>query len=221
VAHVLDLLLPQRCLGCGHPGAQVCVVCLACLPRIEPPMCTRCGAPTAWPVARCSECAGRRLAFASARAAVAYDDRVRRIVAGWKERGLRGIAARAAEIVAEAVPRPAAWLVTFVPPDDDRTLRRGHHPPERLARELAAVWELPVGRTLERRRASRRQQGLPLAERRRNVRGAFRTSGRVPSAVCLVDDVYTSGSTVAEAASALRAAGARKVLVVTFARAVR
>jgi predicted amidophosphoribosyltransferase len=221
VAHVLDLLLPQRCLVCGHPGAQVCVVCLACLPRIEPPLCERCGAPTAWPVARCSECAGRRLAFATARAAVAYDDRVRAIVAGWKERGLRGIAAHAADLVAEAVPRPPAWLLTFVPPDDERTLRRGHHPPERLARELAAGWQLPMARVLERRRSSRRQQGLSLAERRRNVRGVFRATGRVPSAVCLVDDVYTSGSTVAAAASALRAAGARRVVVVTFARAVR
>ena len=68
---------------------------------------------------------------------------------------------------------------------------------------------------------SRRQRGLSLAERRRNVGGAFRARVAVPSTVCLVDDVYTSGATVAAAAAALRAAGARRVEVVCFARAVR
>jgi predicted amidophosphoribosyltransferase len=53
------------------------------------------------------------------------------------------------------------------------------------------------------------------------VAGAFRATGRVSRRVALVDDVYTTGSTVAAAASALRRAGARRVEVVTFARAVR
>src|SRR3954454_4542713 len=98
--HLLDLLLPRRCLVCGRAGALVCEPCGAALPRLRGPLCARCGAPVAWPVARCAECAGRRLAFASARAAVRYDDRVRRVVAGWKDRGLRGLAALAADVVA-------------------------------------------------------------------------------------------------------------------------
>lgn len=142
-------------------------------------------------------------------------------MAGWKERGLRGIAAHAAALVAEAVPRPDVSLLTFVPPDRDRLLERGHHPAERLAGELGARWDLPVERTLARTRTLRRQRGLPLAERRRNVRGAFRAVRSVPRAVALVDDVFTSGATAAAAASALRASGARRVQVITFARAVR
>ncbi len=69
-----------------------------------------------WPVERCRECAGRRLGFATARAAVEYDDAVRRIVGGWKERGLRRLAAEAAALIADAVPRPAVDVLTFVPP---------------------------------------------------------------------------------------------------------
>jgi predicted amidophosphoribosyltransferase len=218
---VLDLLLPQRCLVCGAGGAQLCAGCRGRLPRLEPPLCDRCGAPTAWPVARCRECAGRRLAFATARAAVAYDDGVRRLVAGWKERGLRRLADAAAEVVGERLPRPAAAVVTFVPADEGRRLHRGHHPAERLARALAAGWELPCEPLLERSRSAPRQRGLPLAARRRNVAGSFRAVEPVRGTALLVDDVYTSGATVAAAASALRAAGARRVDVVTFARAIR
>jgi len=172
-------------------------------------------------VRRCRECAGRRLAFATARAAVAYDDAVRRLVAGWKERGLRRLSEQAAEVVAERVPRPAAALVTYVPADTRRRLERGHHPAERLARALAERWELPCEQLLARAGPSQRQRGLTLAERRRNVAGAFRATSSARGTVLLVDDVYTSGATAAAAASVLRAAGARRVDVATFARAIR
>ena len=113
-----------------------------------------------------------------------------------------------------------ALLVTFVPPDGDRSLKRGHHPPAGLARELGRRWDLPVQPLLERTRPLRPQRGLSRRERQRNVRDAFRarsTRGKV----LLVDDVYTTGATVSAAASALRGAGASSVEVVTFARAVR
>jgi predicted amidophosphoribosyltransferase len=218
---MLDVLLPQRCLVCGAGGGQLCGACRARLPLLQPPLCERCGAPTAWPVARCRECAGRRLAFATARAAVAYDDSARRLVAGWKERGLRRLAEAAAELVTERLPRPAVGIVTFVPPDRGRRLERGHHPAERLAVALAARWELPCRPLLVRAGSSQRQRGLSLTARRRNVAGAFRPVTAVRGVILLVDDVYTSGATVNAAASALRGAGARRVEVMTFARAMR
>lgn len=219
---MLDLLLPRRCLVCGAGGIQLCTGCLAGLPRLAEPLCARCGAPTAWPVRRCRECSGRRIAFATARAAVAYDGAVRNIVAAWKERGLSRLADPAAALVAERTPRPTSIaVVTFVPADAARRLDRGHHPAERLARALAARWELPCEPLLVRTGHSERQRGLSLAERRRNVRGAFRAAPHSHRTVLLVDDVYTSGATASAAASALRAAGARRVDVATFARAVR
>jgi ComF family protein len=218
---VLDLLLPQRCVVCREGGAQLCERCLAGLERIRRPLCARCGAPAAHPVSRCRECSGRRLAFASARAAVEYDDAVRALVRAWKERNLRRLAAAAVALTAEAVERPLADAVTFVPPDRGRLLERGHHPAETLASGLADGWELAAVALLRRTRPSQPQRGLPLAERRRNVAGSFAARAAVPRRVVLVDDVYTTGSTVAAAASALRKAGARRVEVVTFARAIR
>ena len=208
-------------MACGRLGEAICAWCLADLPRLRGPCCERCGAPTAWPVARCLECAGRRLAFASARAAVAYLGPVRPLVAAWKERGLRHLAEEAADVIANTVERPCVDVLAFAPADGDRSVKRGHHPAERLARELALRWELPVVRALGRTRAPRPQRGLTLAERRRNVAGSFVAVSKVPARVGLIDDVFTTGATASAASSALRRAGARHIAVVTFARAIR
>jgi ComF family protein len=218
---LLDLLLPQRCLACGEPGHAVCPPCLDALPRIAPPLCDRCGAPTAWPVAQCSECSGRRIGFTTARAAVVYDAAARAILGAWKERGRRLLAATAADLVTGALERPSAAAIVPVPPDPERGLRRGHHPAGRLGGELGERWDLPLLPALDRERAAARQRGLSRDARRRNVAGAFVARERVPVRVILVDDVYTTGATAGAAASALRKAGARHVSVVTFARAVR
>ena len=218
---LLDAVLPRRCVVCRFVGDLLCEGCAQALERIRPPLCERCGAPTAWPVRRCAECTGRRIAFAAARAAVVYDARAKALVSAWKEHGLRRLAAQAADVTREALERPGVALVTFVPSDSERARERGHHPAEALARALAERWALPVAPLLRRTRPLERQAGLSRRERRRNVRGAFVASAAVPRTVCLVDDVYTSGATASAAASALRAAGARRVEVVTFARAAR
>jgi predicted amidophosphoribosyltransferase len=216
---VLDLLLPQRCVVCGGGRSQLCAGCREELPRLEPPLCTRCGAPTAWPVERCRECAGRRLGFAAAHAAVGYDRAARRFVHAWKERGLRRLALEAAQLVAERLPPPEVEALTFVPADRGRRLERGHNPAERLALELAAIWELPCLPLLERTRGGRQRGSSAVA--RRTVRGAFRPACLAPRRVVVVDDVYTTGATAAAAASALRAAGSRRVEAIAFARTLR
>ncbi len=159
--------------------------------------------------------------FATARAAVVYDDAARLLVAAWKDRGLRSLAALAAELVSEVVARPNVYTIVFVPSDPVRRLTRGYNPAERLAVTLGERWQLPVVPLLARSPGVVPQRGLPLAERRRNVRGVFQATRAAPRELVLVDDVYTSGATVSAAASALRKAGARRVEVVTFARAVR
>jgi predicted amidophosphoribosyltransferase len=219
--NLLDLLLPERCAGCGREGAGFCAGCLGQLVRLREPLCARCGAPVAWPVARCRECAGRRLAFARARAAVAYEGVAVRFVGAWKQGGRRSFAETAAAVVCEALIPPNAAALVFVPAAPGRELWRGHNPAERLAAELSSAWQLPLRPLLARVRNPRPQRGLLLAERRRNVAGAFRAVGRAAATVVLVDDVYTSGATATAAASALRQAGARSVEVVTFARALR
>jgi len=218
---LLDVLLPQRCASCELPGHALCPGCRDSLVRLSPPFCARCGAPGTWPVRRCAECSGRRIAFTTARAAIVYDAAASRFVQAWKERGQRRLARDAASLVVETLSRPDVGALAYVPSDGERALQRGHRPAEALARELGRAWELPVATLVRRSRSVERQRGLGLKERRRNVAGAFASARASPSRVCLVDDVYTSGATAAAAASALRRGGARRVEVVTFARAVR
>lgn len=218
----LWLLLPQRCAVCQVAGVQLCGSCLRSFTRLAPPVCARCGAPGAWPVERCVECSGRRLAFASARAAVAYDDGARAFVHVWKEGGRRDLARLAGLLVADVVRRPAAAeVISFVPSDPARRRARGHAPAESLARALSAHWSLPVVALLRRTRRIERQRGRSSSDRRANVRGAFTCAAAVRAGVCLVDDVYTTGATAASCASALRRGGAPRVDVVCFARTLR
>ena len=119
------------------------------------PLCGRCGAPTAWPVDRCLECSGRRLAFASARAAVAYSGAARPLVRAWKERGLRPFAAVAAELVAEVVPRPGG--------------RRHHLYPARRRPQPEARPPAGGGARPRARRAAGTSRPTPLLERTRPV----------------------------------------------------
>jgi len=217
---LLGVLLPERCVACGAGEELLCSDCRHGLFVLRGTLCARCGCLTAWPVERCGECTGRRLSFASARAAVAYEGAGRALVVAWKERGLRRVAGIAADLVVATVPRPEVAALAFVPGDGDRVGWRGLNTAEELARALGARWALPVEGLLARARRVRPQRGLSKAERRANIRAAFRASGAPPPSVALVDDVYTTGATTSAAARELKAAGARRVHVVTFARSL-
>jgi len=216
----IDLLAPPGCALCLALEGPLCATCLRSLPLLGGPLCARCGMPTDLDVRECRGCRGRRLGFASARAGLAYEGRARDLVHAFKDRAQRGLAAPAAALVAIAVPRPTAQVLTWVPADRWRLIQRGYHPPELLARELGAAWAIDARPLLSADGRLRPQRGLGSAARRANVRGAFRAAAPAPPSVVLVDDVHTTGATLSEAARTLRRAGAEEVHAVTLARAV-
>jgi predicted amidophosphoribosyltransferase len=218
---LLDLVLPERCAVCDLPGSTLCDPCRSSIIPLVPPVCERCGSPGPWPVRQCAECSGRRLAFVNARSAIVYDELARAFVRAWKERGRRGLARAAAALVCEVLPLPEADCIVPVPGDPERARERGDVPSRALAGELGRSWSLPVLDVLERTKVLPRQRGLSLEERRRNVRGSVVARSTLPKVACVVDDVYTSGATADACAAACRRAGARRVQVVTLARAVR
>ena len=135
----LDLLVPPACAICRAPGPLLCIRCMESLTLLDGPGCSRCGRPAVRPVEDCPACRGRRLGFASAAAALRYDDDAgRALVHGLKDGGLRGLAAPAAGLMALVIPRPDADLLTWVPADPVRRAMRGYHPPQLLAEQLSA-----------------------------------------------------------------------------------
>lgn len=221
MGRLLDLLLPPACAACGLPGPVACAGCLCSLEPLEPPLCEGCGAPVPVPVGRCPGCRGR---VAGARQAVAYSAAAPALVAALKDGRRRALAAVLAERIAQAVPAPplGAALVP-VPLGPRRLAARGFNQSLLIARELARRWGRPVAESLARVREEPAQRGASATTRARQAAGAFAPAGAdpVPAHALLVDDVHTTGATLADCARALRAGGARTVGAACFARALR
>jgi ComF family protein len=215
---LLDLVLPPACAACGLPGGAACTSCLASLAPLPEPWCPGCGAPVPVPVARCPACRGP---IEGARQAVAYTGPATALVAALKDQRRRGLAAVLAEVVVERVPRPPEGATLVPVPLGRRRLReRGFNQSALLARELGRRWALPVAEPLMRVREAADQRGARASARARQVAGAFvvRPGGATPRRPWLVDDVHTTGATLAACARALLTAGAPRSGAVAFAR---
>lgn len=240
-----QLLLPAECLLChallsSRDGERiVCPLCRHRWRAVRPPWCARCGQPEPH-FGPCRLCAEWPAALRSVRSAVWLDEHARPAVHALKYGGLPRIADDLA--LALASLRPAAdgssgSALIPIPLAPKRLRTRGYNQSEVLARALARTWRIPViVDVLVRARETPTQTALTPGTRLANVAGAFDVRRAAcdmwrrrlqNNAACdtphvtfvLVDDVFTTGATLAEAARALELAGVTSINGITFARA--
>jgi ComF family protein len=228
-------LFPSFCKICGtlleRPGERV--LCEGCLGKIRPATASACilcgrffdgeGGPHT-----CAACLERRPPFDRHRSCAPYRGELKEALLLFKYRRFRSLGKPLGRFVADALAEEIIlWdkvdVVVPVPLHARRRRERGFDQARILAREIGRLRRLPVAAGVLRKvRNIPPQTSLERDERRTNVRGAYeavgadRIRGRV---VLLVDDVFTTGSTIGECAAVLKRAGAKEVRAVTVAQA--
>lgn len=232
----LRLIYPPQCLSCAERVEHDHALCPRCwrdTPFLRGLVCDGCGVPLpgeadSGPVV-CDDCLRIARPWSRGRAAMLYDGNARRIVLGLKHADRLDLARACGRWLAAAA-RPLlapGVLVAAVPLHWTRLLRRRYNQSAVLAQALAAEAGLECcPDLLVRRRRTPSQEGRDLSARFANLDGAIalhpRRGGRAEGRrVLLVDDVMTSGATLAAAAEACLAGGAAEVNVVVLARVAK
>jgi len=240
----LDLVFPALCPVCqatldADRRDPLCGRCWHAIARLGSPGCDVCGAaaPSALatdapervrhapPSRRCWACTTNPPAYDYARSAASYEGAVREALHAFKFSGKRALARPLGDLALECLASLPAEIeaVIPVPLAPERERERGFNQATLLAERIARRLAVPTKPGwLARVRATRPQSDLSAAERRRNVQDAFRASRRVAGRhVLVVDDILTTGATLGECARVLRAAGARRIGVLTVARVLQ
>ncbi len=212
---------------CGNRGCSDVALCPRCrreLPVVEG-ACIRCGVPLPSD-GLCGQCLERPPPFQRTIVALRYVSPARELVHGLKFRRNMAVADILGRLLAQrlsAEPGESPELVIPVPLHRKRLRERGFNQALEIGRVIARQMDIAIGVDRCRRvRHTMPQAQMDSAERRRNLRGAFKVDahGVRGRHVAVLDDVMTTGTTVAELASTLTRAGARRVDVWACCRSV-
>ncbi len=221
-----DLLFPRRCPVCGGivtpKEEMVCVPCREKLSVVRQPVCKKCGKEVAdEKVEYCLDCTRHKRSFESGRALLNYNEAASRSMAAIKYKNRREYldfyGAAMGRRFGRVVREWKAEALVPVPVHPSRRRTRGFNQAEELARRLSREWGILVDADLLiRDRKTMPQRDLNPAERLKNLQKAFqinpaRAGKDMWNRVALVDDIYTTGSTMEACSRVLREAGVKEV----------
>jgi ComF family protein len=234
-SQLVDLVYPPRCEVCGADGPDAfCGECLKRVTTIEHPYCRRCNVP--FPGGQeerwlCGDCQHAQSPLVAARSVGLHTGPLREAVSRLKFHGARRLAPVLAELIYDRVLREAdepdglsvGDIAALVPAvlHSRRRRWRGFDQSLELAKALGEMWRIPVLDALERVHDTKPQVGLSADERQKNMAGAFRVRVGAEVAglvVAVVDDVWTTGSTLGACARALQRGRASRVYGLTVTR---
>jgi len=237
-SRLLDFLYPPECALCGTELTgenSLCGDCSNSLPRLREPFCTTCGECFDGRIDDdfdCPNCTGARFAFDFARPALRRDPCALELVHRLKYAREIHLAHSLGGILGEALDDPRfsqalreRWPLVPVPLHRSRMRQRHFNQAQELARAVSRLTNLPLHPCLRRIRSTGTQTVLGRKARQQNLKGAFQMGHPPfrPMAVpkpgaILVDDVFTTGSTLNECAATLRKAGCPSVVCISLLR---
>ena len=235
---LLDFVFPQNCISCdGKISESECLLCASCkadIGFIRQPHCFQCGVPAdlsyAYPHEEfvCGDCRKSPFQFDRARSLGFYDTVLRTTIHHFKYRRQMGVLTEMDLLLEKYFTENPdfckGFTVSHIPLHFNKMKERGFDQAFLIARQVARVLKLPLeGGLLRRVNATSPQASMTRAERSRNIKGAFevnRPEWVAGKNILLVDDVFTTGATVNEAAKTLKKEGAGKVYVFTLGRVV-
>ena len=221
----LDILYPWHCPVCGEilkdRRALLCPVCREHLRPVASPRCFLCGRPVAEEAEYCPDCLKHRHYFDAGRGIFLYDSIMRKSLLAYKNAGHRQYAGFYAHAMATYAGRQIlAWkpdMIVAVPIHPSRMRERGFNQAELIAKDLASATGIPFepGLVIKRMR-TKAQKTLSAGERRRNLADSLAVTSSLKGLnILVIDDIYTTGSTVDAMARCLKRAGALHVYFLT------
>lgn len=217
----VDTVYPKRCGGCGRRGSWLCPACDRTLQRFAPPWCDRCGLPDVFSSCACDSTPHE---LSHVRSVGPYSGWIRGAIHALKYENEWGRGEHFGPLVAAVAATTGSYdVIVPVPLHASRLRRRGFNQSQLLAEHVSCNLGVPTEPLLIRTKATASQVDLDATQRYENTRNAFvlaRPTALNDSSVLLVDDVITTGSTLAACATVLRDAGATTVDAVTIAREI-
>lgn len=228
IAAVIDAVFPRRCPVCHDivpmGDGLICYSCKDGFKKVSDPYCLKCGKPIRdSSMAYCSQCTNNIRYYDEGRAAFIYEDIMRKSIYSFKYGGREEYAKYyASQIYAEFGPKIKEWNAEGlipIPIHKSRYKKRGYNQAYLISKELSKLTGIPTyDNILKRVKNTVVQKNLNAIERSNNLKNAFKITKnavKLQSAI-LVDDIYTTGSTINVAAAVLKDAGTSKIYYLTL-----